>query len=142
MEQKRNEKSVLSVENLKEDEMLDVEIGTNKPVISAKQVFVQNVEVRSVSKDDKELGFKAVFLCKHPDVGDRLIEISGAKYIKNDKLVTGGLWLNLDAEKKISFNSAVGIFLRFFGLSNLKNCKNRTFDTVIDEKGYLLIKAY
>ena len=124
----------------KEIEVIDVEIGEDKPQVIAKRVVIEGTRAEIV-KFDKEESKKLILKVRHPDVKD-LIEISGAKYQQGDKLKTSGLWLKLDNEGKLPFKSAVGNLLRFLKKTKLSEIKGEQIDTITDDAGYLVVKAY
>lgn len=120
----------------------DVEIGEDQPDISAKRCKVEQVRIEPVVKNDKEIGKKLVLVVAHPDVKDRKIEISSAKYQQKNQLKTSGLWVKLDNNNKLPFRSATANLLRHLGKSTIKQLAGVEVDTVTDEQGYLAVKAY
>lgn len=119
----------------------DVGIGEDKPQVEAKKVLIENYRIEDV-KFGTEESKKLVLQVKHPDISDRQIEISGAKYQSGDKLKISGLWFKLDSDKKLPYNSALGNMLRFLGKAKVSDIKGEQVDTVTDDRGYLVVKAY
>ena len=119
----------------------DVGIGEDKPQVEAKKVLIENYRVEDV-KFGTEESKKLVLQVKHPDIADRQIEISGAKYQNGDKLKISGLWFKLDSENKLPFNSALGNLLRFLKKAKVSDLKGEQVDTIADDRGYLVVKAY
>lgn len=121
-----------------EQSKLETGIGTKEAVkLEAKNVKVVNVDIRKV----KESMEKAVLVVKHPDAEDP-IEISSSKYEKDNKITITGLWYKLDGENKIQKGSALAILLSFYNVQNLKQLIDKELKTVVDEKGYLVVKSY
>ena len=119
----------------------NVGIGEDKPQVEAKRVLVEDYRIEDV-KFGTEESKKLVLQVKHPDIADRQIEISGAKYLSNDKLKVSGLWFKLDSENKLPYNSAIGNMLRFLKKAKVSDLKGEQVETVADERGYLVVKAY
>ena len=119
---------------------LEIPLGTTESVkIEAKPVTVLSVRVDTIEKAKAK---KAIFTCKHPDMQD-FIDISATKFIaKDDKISTSGTWYNLDKEGKIQKGSALFALLSHYACLNLKAIEGQTVNTILDDKGYLAIKAY
>ena len=118
-----------------------ISIGTEQLPIEAKKVVVLGYEVKVVNNNEgKEIGNKLVLKVKHPDVPE--MELSKVKYEKNKKLTESGLWISKDKDGKIPFLSALAHLLRHYRYSNISDLKNKEIDTVIDENGYVIAKAY
>lgn len=138
--EKRMEETKMEIEDVK---LADLEIGEDKPEIGAGQVKVVDTCIEKViSREGKEIGHKLVLKCQHPQVKDRDIEISGVKYLQKEKVKTSGLWLNLDADGKLQYKSAVASMLRFLGVTKITGLKDAQLEAVQDDNGYLVIKAY
>jgi len=121
-----------------EQNKLETGIGTKEAEkLEAKKVKVENVEIRTV-KENME---KAVLICKHPDK-EEPIEISSVKYERDGKLKVTGCWFKADEDGLIQKGSALAIMLSFYNVDSLKALVGAGIDTVLDEKGYLSIKAY
>jgi hypothetical protein len=120
----------------------NVEIGKDEPQLKPTRVKIFEYEVKPVmTKEGKVIGDKLNFICKYPDKNES-IDISGVSYLAKDKLKSTGLWLKLDNDKKIPFKSALAYLMRFYKVTSLKQLCGLEVDTVADENGYLLIKAY
>ena len=118
-------------------------IGEDKPQIAPKRVVIENYKIEMVKNQaGKEVGNKLTLNVKHPNVSDRNIEISGMKYEVNGKIKTSGLWVKLDEDNKLPFRSAVAHLLRFLKKPDITNLKGEQVDTVADDNGYLVVKAY
>ena len=118
-------------------------IGEDKPQIGPKRVVIEEYKIEMVKNQaGKEVGNKLNLLVKHPDVSDRQIEISGLKYEVNGKIKASGLWVKLDEDNKLPFRSAVAHLLRFLKKADIANLKGEQVDTVADDNGYLVVKAY
>jgi len=121
-------------------ELMDITIGEDKPQVAAKTVVIEDLKHEDVDFG-KEVTKKLVLVVKHPDLQEN-IEISGVKYEMAGKIKTGGLWLKLDNDGKLPFNSATAHLLRFLKKAKLSELKGEQVGTVTDDKGYLLVKAY
>lgn len=119
----------------------NVGIGEDVPQIEAKRVSVLGYKIEQVQSKGKDIGGKLVLRIKHPDV-DNELDISSAKYLHADKLKVSGLWVKLDKDGKIPYKSALANLLRFYNKPFIKDFINIEVDTVIDDGGYLTIKAY
>ena len=118
-----------------------IPIGNEQPPIEAKRVVILGYEVKVVNNSEgKEIGNKLVLKVKHPDVPE--MELSKVKYEKNKKLTESGLWISKDKDGKIPFLSALAHLLKHYHCSNISDLQNKEIDTVIDENGYVIAKAY
>lgn len=122
---------------------LDVEVGN---IESSKLIpstcFVQLMEKKDVHKKTGELvGTKIVFGLKHPD-SQELISVSNLQYLKNKSVTNSATWFTLDKEMKLSKNSALAAMMKHYRKNKLSDFENSAVDTVLDESGYLVIKAY
>lgn len=115
----------------------NLSLGEKPKPIQPKTITILDFKVVPVEKDGKSIGNKLVLTCNHPDIGD--IEISKARYEKNGRLMEAGLWIK---EGEIPYTSAIGSMLRYKGLKMIKDLRNVTIGTVLDDNGYLVIKAY
>jgi len=125
-----------------EENLGKVEIGEDKPQIEPKTVLVENWKVEPVVKDGKEIGKKVILVVNHPDVTDKSIEISGAKYEFDKKIKVSGIWWKLDSKKKIPYNSALANILRHYKITDLEGLKGEQIETTTDDQNYLVVKAY
>ena len=119
----------------------DIGIGEDKPQVEAKRVLIENYKIEDV-KFGSEASKKLVLQVKHPDIADGQIEISGVKYEFGEKIKIAGLWLKLDSDGQIPYNSGTGHFLRFLKIGKISEVKGEQIDTATDDKGYLVVKAY
>jgi len=122
-----------------EQEILNLETGEKEAEV-LKPTKVKIVKVKIVSVGEKQ-NQKLVCEVKHPDREEN-IEISAVKYERNEKLQITGLWINLDEDKKIRKNSALAFFKNFVGVKTQQELVGKELETVEDERGYLVIKAY
>lgn len=131
-------------ENVKfQGEFGDTPIGDkDKSGLTAKPVTILDYEEKEVrDAKGKAIGTKLVLICQHPDT-DKTVDISQLKYLNNLKVVKTGLWVNRDLDGKIPYNSAVANLLRFTKKAIVRELVNTTIETVLDDNGYLVIKAY
>ena len=126
--------------------ILDREVGEDKPQLEAKKVKVKEIKVDVVTfrKEAKEITkTKVKLMCEHPDSKDKQIELSGVKYEVSDKIKVSALWGDsLDSDGKTPYNSALAIMLRFYKCKTLNDMVNKEIDTTVNDEGYLLVKAY
>ena len=122
-----------------EQDILNLETGTKESVtLSPKNVKIVKVEVQTVGEKGNQ---KLVCEVKHPDK-EEPIKISAVKHESKGKLVTTGLWVNLDEDKKIRKGSALAEFMKFLNVSKPSELVDKEINTAEDEKGYLCFKAY
>lgn len=130
-------------ENTSKEKYENLVVGEDKPQVSVAKVVIEDYRVEAVkNKKGEEIGDKLVLICKHPEVTDKNIEISGVKYESGDKIKQSGLWFKLDSDGKLPFNSATANLLRFYKKETVKQMKGEQVDTIADDNGYLLVKAY
>jgi len=124
------------------EDIKSLKIGEETAPLPPKNVVVGGMRVEDVNgSDGKKVGTKLYLTCKHPDQ-DVPIEISKVKYNKDDKLAVSGTWMNLDKEGKIPFNSAVAHMMRFYMVASMGQLEGKELQTVADDKGFLMVKAY
>ncbi|KKK85509.1 hypothetical protein LCGC14_2772600, partial [marine sediment metagenome] len=90
---------------------------------------------------EKAKSDKIIFIIKHPDQ-EAHIEISSAKVLVKDKLKTYGLWYKLDEDGKIQKGSTLATLMQFNGIEKLNECDGKEVETILDEDGYLTLRAY
>lgn len=120
-----------------------VEIGTKeyaklKP--EKVKIFGYKVEMQK-DRNEKDVGEKVSFICKHPDKPEN-IEISSIAYRKGKEIRTSGTWYQLDEDKLIAKNSALAILLVSLKAINLDETTGKEIATELDDRGYLVFKAY
>ena len=98
-------------------------------------IKVDNVDVKGKQKE------KVVLVVKHPDNQDT-IEISAVKFEKKGKLISSGLWVSLDDDGNLQKGSALVNCKDFYKCKTLEEMREKEADTVEDDKGFLVIKAY
>ena len=124
---------------MEDQEKLNKKIGTKEQEkLEPANVKIEKVRIEPVEKAKSE---KVVCSVKHPNK-EELIEISAVKYEKAGKLVSIGLWYNEDSDKLIAKSSALAILLNFLKVETIKELEGKEVMTTLDDKGYLVIKAY
>src|SRR3990167_10248599 len=78
---------------------------------------------------------------KHPSANET-IKISSVRAEKKGKLNVGGLWFNQDEDKNIRKGSLLANFLSFMNARTVKELEGKECQTVEDDSGYLVFKAY
>jgi len=123
-------------------EKMEIGIGT-KEVEKLKPAMVNIIEgsIDPYIKDGKHKGDKVIFLCRHP-TKEGPIKISAVKYLKNDKVTTSGLWLNLDEDGLITKGSVLALLLSKIESGSVKACAGKNIMTDLDANGYLCFKLY
>jgi len=117
-------------------------IGTlERPRLEPKDVKILSVEKREGSTKDHRQYTKAIFSCQHPDREEPL-QMSDLKIERKGKLEIRAAFVNLDAEGKIEKNSPIALMLQYYGAKTLAEMQGKNVKTAIDEKGYLVVKAY
>ncbi len=119
---------------------LEKEVGTIEPEMqNLKAAKVKIVEVKIVEVGDKK-NKKVNCFAKHPDK-EEPITISSVSYLRDKKVVTTGLWYNLDKDENIQKGSALATFLESTSSKTLKELEGKEVDTEL-EGNYLCFKAY
>lgn len=126
---------------MEEQEKLEKEIGT-KEIITLKPEKVKVVEISFTPvKFGTKTNEKVVFSVKHPE-RDELISISSAKVLVKKQLKVSGIWYTLDEEENIQKGSVLSQILEFVKVKNLSEMKDKEYETVLDDNGYLCFKFY
>ncbi len=119
---------------------LEKEIGTIEPEMqSLKPAKVKIVSVEVIEVGEKK-NKKVNCLVLHPDK-EEPITISAVSYLRDKKVVTTGLWYNLDKEDNLQKGSALSLFLTWTASKNMNELKEKEVDTEL-EGNYLCFKAY
>ncbi len=119
--------------------ILDMKVGTKEStVVKPAIVKIVKVGIEVVGAKSSE---KVVCEVKHPDK-EEPIKISSVKYETKGTLKVSGLWLNLDEDKKIRKGSALAVLMATLGCETPRDLVGREINTVEDETGYLVFKAY
>ena len=134
---------IIKTKIVKVEDLGNLEIGEDRPQISAKSCLVTNYKIEMIKDStNKEIGNKLTLIVEHPDVDGKTIDISGLKYEQNGKIKQSGLWVKSDQDGKLPYKSAVANLLRFLRKKTIKDIVGEQINTILDENGYLLIKAY
>lgn len=117
-------------------------IGTKEiKALEPMAIIVKNVTVElQHNKDQKPIGEKVVFECKHPEKEEN-IKLSRVIYKKDKALVASGTWFNEDQDGLIMKNSALAQLMTFYKKQKLADFISSSLETELDD-GYLIIKAY
>lgn len=89
---------------------------------------------------------KLILICKHPDKPEP-IQISAVKYENRaGKLEISGLWMYKNKETKQleepREGSQVAALMTITDVASIDQLNGKLVDTILDDKGYLCIKAY
>ena len=119
---------------------LDKEIGTAEPekkeTLEPKKVKIVKVTIRDTKKG-KILNCES----KHPDKEEN-INISSLAYLRDKKVITGGLWMTLDKDENIQKNSGLAIFMSRLGVKCAKELEGKEAETELDDNKWLCFRAY
>lgn len=119
---------------------LTKEIGTAEPekkeTLEPKKVKIVSTSIRDTKKG-KILNCE----CNHPDREDN-INISSLAYLRDKKVITGGLWITLDKDEKIQKNSGLAIFMNRLEAKIPKELEGKDAETELDDKGWLCFRSY
>ena len=123
---------------MEEQDKLEMGVGTKEAVkLEVAPVKVMNVIIKKVGENME----KAVLIVKHPAQED-CIEISSAKYEKDNQIKVTGLWFKQDSDGKLQKGSALATMVSFYKVENLKALIGKELNTTTNDKKYLMIKAY
>lgn len=118
---------------------LKIGIGTEEAgILKPVKVKIEGVEILEVGKKKSK---KVVCAVKHPEKAETL-QISAVKYEIKGKLEVAGLWVNKDSKDLIRKGCALAVFLQQKEAANIEELKGKESDTVEDDNGYLVFKAY
>jgi hypothetical protein len=124
-----------------------LKIGVSK---EEAKIQLKPTKVKIVGGKVEEVGEKKtpklILLCKHPDK-EEPISISAVKYEnKSGKLEVSGLWMYKNKEtKKLEEprkGSQVAALMTITNVASLDQLTGKEVDTLLEETGYLCIKAY
>jgi len=126
-------------------DIMSKEVGTIEPKkLSEGKVKITSMELQEENKEKKKMATPLLHLkVKHPEKDD-LIAITKIKFLDGDKLVTAGLWVQLDSEQKIQKSSTVDRLLKFLGVKTLEETFTKEIETVFESEksSYLALKCY
>ena len=119
---------------------LQKEIGTLEP---EKKEVLKPIKVKIVKVDLRPTKHGSIVQCevKYPD-REEPIHVSSLAYLKDKKVVNGGLWYSLDKSENIQMDSALAVFMSSLGVKTLGDLIGKEVDTELDEKEWLCFKAY
>jgi len=128
-------------------ELMNKEVGTQEQKkLEAKTVKIASINILSKTKEGKDMKTPlAQMVCIHPDKKqDDLIHISKVKFLKGEKVITAGFWVQLDDEENIQKGSSLNILLDFLNKKTLKEIEGCDVETCFEseDSSYLCIKAY
>jgi len=117
----------------------------NKPIGNKELERLKAKDVTVVHAKFEEKGEKKntllVLSTKHPDQNE-LLDLTKVQFIDGKNVKTVGLWISLDEDENIQKGSSTARFLEFYNVKNISELKDKVLHTVLDDKGYLCIKAY
>jgi hypothetical protein len=116
--------------------IFDMEIGEAP---KAKQIKVLEVSSKKVGFSDGTSGDKVYFRCETEDGNEITISEVWNKFKKESKVQ--GLWIQLSNDK-INPSSALGKFMTYHNLANLKEVVGKEMSAYPDPNGYLVFSTY
>ena len=127
------------------DELMNKKKGNiEAKKLEAKPIKIATVKIKETTKDGKAMKSPLIhFVCKHPDK-EEVISISKVKLVRNEKVVTVGLWVSLDEEGNFQKGSALTDLLDFIKCETLSEVEGKDVETVMesDTSQFLCLKAY
>jgi hypothetical protein len=118
---------------------LQIGVGTEEAItLKPGKVKILKVEVGEFGVKKAK---KVVCHCKHQD-SEVPIKISSAKFERKGKLEVSGLWVNKDSKGLIKKGSCLAVTMQSLGAPSIIGLEGKEPETVNDESGYLVIKAY
>lgn len=117
---------------------LDVSVGEPLPPLVPKMVLVKDVSVVEIEHYGPKVVVKVEYDAK---VG--VIDVSKARYLRDGKLRLAGLWWKKDRDGNVAHGSALGVLLRHYECTSLRDLIGRELETESEaESKYLVLKAY
>ena len=125
-----------------EQTKLDTPIGTAEPETKLQPAVVKVLKIDVEQATFGEKSWDAINITvKHPTKTEPIV-LKKVKYEKEGKLKVVGISLSLDKDQKIAKSSALAVLLSYYNASTLKQLESKELQTVLDDKGYLCVKAY
>lgn len=136
---------VLTETTISEQDLQNLDIGTAEPKASQKlepkDVTVTGISVKQVAGKAGKPNWESVIISvKHPDKAED-ISITKVKIERDGNLKVVSISLDKDQDGKIAKWSSLALLLKHYNCK-LSNLKSMTLKTVLDQNGYLAIKAY
>jgi len=129
------------------EDILNTKTGqteTPKGTVEPAKVTIVSVTIKTKSNEGKDLKTPlAQFHIKHP-AKEELLIISKVKFLKGEKLVTQGFWVQTDDEGNFYKGSSISMILETLNVDTLAETYGMEIETVkeSDESPYLCLKAY
>ena len=124
---------------MNQEELLTKTIGDKEIAkLQAKNVIVKGANFEEMGQKKNVILKLSV---KHP-YKDDLIIISKVSLLVDKTIKTLGLWYNTDADDNIQKGSGIALFMEFYKIKTLVELKDIELVTELDDKGYLVAKAY
>lgn len=101
--------------------ILKLEIGKEVEMKEKDDFKIDRIDIKDIDVNGDKTK-KVVFVCTNPVSGKEL-NLSEVRYTKAGKIVKGGLWVSLDKDGNIAYNSALANLMRFLKVSNLEDLK-------------------
>lgn len=132
-------------QNIIEEHKMSIEdlgVGDPKPRYEPEEVLITSLGTQEVTwekEGKKGKGNKLVIGIEH---SNGPLEISKIEVRRGDSLKQETLWVNLDQEGKIKHGSTVHHLLEFFKVEKIGELDGKRCETLLDDKGYLMLKCY
>lgn len=123
--------------NTKPD-IMNIGIGIEQPKAEpgkylVHKAIIETVEVKGQAKDKVNLTINSK---------GQEIHLNKAKIEKGNQTKVQGIWISLDKDNKLMHGSTLAAVLRHYKKEYLSQMEGVAVDTVLDESGYLVLKAY
>lgn len=101
--------------------ILKLEIGKEVEMKEKDDFKIDRIDIKDidVNGDTKK---KVVIVCTNPSSGKEL-NLSEVRYNKLGKTIKGGLWVSLDKDENLAYNSALANLMRALKVSSLEDLK-------------------
>jgi hypothetical protein len=138
---------MITEQTISETDLSKLVIGTSEPTggkkLEPKDVVVAEIVVKQVKGIAGKPDWESLLISvQHPDKQDALISISKAKVEKDGNLKVVSLSLDKDNTGAIAKWSSLALVLKHYNCNKVSELKGKTVKTVLDQNGYLAIKAY
>jgi hypothetical protein len=127
---------------MEKDQKLNIGVGTEEgwQKLEAKPVKVISIDIQSHDFNGKPVD-QLIVMAKHPDKPEPF-QIYNVSYLKGTSIKSVGFTIYYDSTGKLLKGTAPAEILRVFNLPNIASIVGKDFPTMVNQKGYLSIKAY
>ena len=119
----------------------NIEVGQDTPQVEPGMVMIEKTTKEEIDFGNSNKGTKIIFHVTHPK-SNELLQISKLTYLSGKTIKTTGIWFKLDNDGKLPFKSAIAELLRYKRKNKISELIGEQVETVADDNGYLVLKAY